>query len=164
MYNCRSSDLQSCGNILKSDFSVFCKSTCVPYLSPTTPAKARSDAAPRGNISDHRWLQAYNAIRCHGNLTPMWFSQSRPHCDVCGWAEVSLSLCIYHGGSAATPIFGAALIRSDVNSFLGLKFQLIGFRLSVVLVLYEFSVLSWRSAPVALTLRLCRGKYLKYCY
>ena len=85
----------------------------MPYLSPTSPAKAKSISAPRGNISDHRWLQAYNAMQCHGNLTPMWFSQSRPHCDVCGWAEVSLSLCIYHGGSAATPILGAALVRSD---------------------------------------------------
>ena len=129
MYNCRSSNLQSCGNIFKSDFSVFCKSTCVPYLSPTSPAKAKSITALRGNISDHRWLGATGCCvvatpkrsmdaalselpRCHGNLTPMWFSQSRPHCDVCGWAEVSLSLYIYHGESAAIPIFGTALVRS----------------------------------------------------
>ena len=102
----------------------------MPYLSPTSPAKAESISAPRGNISDHRWLGATGCCvvatpkrsmdaalselpRCHGNLTPMWFSQSRPHCDVCGWTEVSLSLCIYHGGSAATPIFGAALVRSN---------------------------------------------------
>ena len=108
MYNCRSSARQSCGNIFKSDFSVFRKSTCVPYLSPTSPAKAKSITALRGNISDHRWLGATGCCvvatpkrsmdaallelpRCHGNLTPMWFSQSRPHCDVCGWTEVSLS-------------------------------------------------------------------------
>ena len=32
----------------------------------------------------------------HRNLTSSGISGGRPHCDVCGWTEVSLSLCILY--------------------------------------------------------------------
>lgn len=158
MYNCRRSARQSCGNILKSDFSVFRKSTCVPYLSPTSPAKAKSVTAPRGNISD----------RCWHNVMGI-----SPRCGSHKAAPIAMSVAgrKYHYPSAYIMAdrlphrFSELLLFArSVNSFLGSLIQLKGVRLSVVLVLYEFRVLSWRSAPVALTLRLCRGKYLKYCY
>ena len=60
------------------------------------------------------WTLRYQSCRGVMGISPRCGSHKAALItSSCDWTEVSLSHCIYHGGSAATPIFGAALVRSE---------------------------------------------------
>ena len=64
-----------------------------PYLSPTPP--------------DREVTRRQRAVLLHENCTPPRISPSRPHCVICGWAEVSLSPCAVLAVPAAVRQFRA---------------------------------------------------------
>ena len=64
-----------------------------PYLSSTPP--------------DREVTRRQCAVLLHENCTPPRISPSRPHCVICGWAEVSLSPCAVLAVPAAVRQFRA---------------------------------------------------------
>lgn len=98
-------------------------STCnVSYLSPTSPTKAKSIIALRGNISDHRWLSATSC--CYGIM------EISPRCGSHKAAPIAMSVARrkYHYPSAYimaeySCCFNLAAIQRKVSEILLLNFQ-----------------------------------------
>lgn len=83
-------------SVKKPDWEHVCPSFLFyvgPYLSSTPP--------------DREVTRRQHAGLLHENCTPPRISPSRPHCVICGWAEVSLSPCAVMAMPAAVRQFRA---------------------------------------------------------